>query len=335
MRTVVGAAIGCLCLLYAGELSAERPEPDEMEPIVLALDALRAAPESMPEPEKAEAPDEPPVPALIDPASAARMLHSIAPTSATCEAGALCQLGGRSYRFQPPSGWDGETPLPVLIHFHGRKRNSAHPLKNPRVAGPADDLGVLLIAPDGVDKDWFAGPDQWRDVAFVDALARDAARHVPIDRDRVFLSGFSNGGAMAARIACARGSAFAGYLPIAGYIRGGATSDCVVDAPRVLEVQGTTDQVYKPLPVGLGKVPRAVADEAYPFWRSVGRCDDAPEAEAFHVYECRYWRGCDGPRDDGEVGLCLHRYGHLLPKSWLPFALAKLLRDTEQATPAP
>ncbi|MBX2856541.1 MAG: hypothetical protein KTR21_16255 [Rhodobacteraceae bacterium] len=240
-----------------------------------------------------------------------------APTQpASCKSGEICRIGLRSYRYQTPEGWDGKTPLPVLIHYHGRKRNSAHVLRNPKVADPAHTHGALLVAPDGIDGDWAHQGDEQRDVLLTDLIVADLQRRLPINRDRVILSGFSNGGAMAARVACARGDAYFGYLPIAGDLRTTEPTDCVGGPARVLQVHGRTDVVYKP---PLGKSP----PKDLPFWRQLSGCQETPDARKdFHVYQCRFWSSCDGV---GAAGVCLHKYGHILPKSWLPFALGRML----------
>ena len=234
----------------------------------------------------------------------------------SCETGALCRIGLRSYRYQTPEGWNGKTPLPVLIHFHGRKRNSGHVLRNPKVAAPANEHGAVLVAPDGVDGDWAHQGGDLRDVLLTDLIVADLQKRLPIDRDRVILSGFSNGGAMAARVACERGEAYAGYLPIAGDLRTAQPSECEGGPARVLQVHGRTDVVYKP-PLG----QKSAQDLA--FWRDLSGCRETPDTRKdFHVYQCRFWSSCEG---GGAAGVCLHKYGHILPKSWLPFALGRML----------
>lgn len=240
-----------------------------------------------------------------------------------CGPNTACTLGQRRYWFQPPDSWDGVTPLPVLLHFHGRKRNGAHVLKNPKVADPANQHGVVLVAPDGVEGDWSFDSSDPRDVVLTDAILADLPNHLPIDRSRVFLSGFSNGAAMASRVACDRGDAYAGYLPIAGFLRGTAPEDCTGGPANVLEVHGRTDAVYK--------APRHKQTEAsdYVFWRETASCAPAAsQSKSFHVYQCSTWSDC---APGGRYAICLHKYGHILPKSWLPYALGQLLRDAPLA----
>ena len=133
-----------------------------------------------------------------------------------CGGAEVCSIEGREYHAAPPPNWDGVTPLPVLLHFHGWGRRSSGVLKNQRVANAAADAGALLIAPQGQGKSWrfWRGPSDDSDFA-LDVLA-DAAKRWPIDRARVIVSGFSYGGAMAWRMACDKGDVVKAYLPIAG-----------------------------------------------------------------------------------------------------------------------
>lgn len=248
-----------------------------------------------------------------------------------CRPGAPCRIGDRTYRYQTPPGWDGVTPLPVLVHFHGRHRTARHVLRNRKVAAAAAEHGFILAAPDGVDGNWRfddahqrgrADAPEADDVAMLDALIADLARHVQIQRDRVVLSGYSHGAAVVSRIACDRGARYAAYLPIAGHLRGEPPHACAdAGAARVMQVHGATDAVYAP--------PLATDESAHPdydpadfaFWRTASKCGPMVEERRFHVYVCRFWRGC---APGGEATLCMHRYGHILPKSWLPFALGEL-----------
>lgn len=245
-----------------------------------------------------------------------------------CGADGVCRVvaGGwdRTYRIRlpmaGPGGWDGVSALPVLLHFHGRYRNAAHVLKNSKLTKAADQFGVALVAADGIEGDWSVAKAANRDVLLADAIAADLPKRVAIDPRRIILSGFSNGGAVVSRIACDRGGAFAGYLPIAGHLRPKHEQDCIGGA-RVLQVHGLKDAVY-PVPLG---PDRAAASDDFPFWRLANRTAAEPvDRIKRHIYRCRWWRGADGDRG-AEVGLCLHRFGHIQPRSWFPLALERLI----------
>jgi len=108
-----------------------------------------------------------------------------------CEGQDACQLGDRSYHLLAPQDWDGTTPLPVQLHFHGWGRQGTLIVKHSRIAGAASPRGVLLLAPNGLGKTWdFWGPGS-RDTDFAAAVIEDAAKRYPIDRENIFVSGYS------------------------------------------------------------------------------------------------------------------------------------------------
>lgn len=225
-----------------------------------------------------------------------------------------CEIGERSYRALPPPDWDGQTPLPVLLHFHGWGRQGKGVIANPRIADAANAAGMLLIAPNGLGKSWDFWREESRDIPFAEAVLGDAAKRWPIDRARVLVSGFSYGAAMAWRLACARGSGFAfAYLPIAGTLRGQERIACYGPA-RVVAVHGLKDTVMD-LPRGPGgDVSAGVA-----LWRRVNAVAEPPAESREDDYTCRDWQGL------APVRLCTHAGGHWIPKDWLARILPELL----------
>ena len=234
-----------------------------------------------------------------------------------------CRLEDRTYRAQTPSTWDGKSALPVLLHFHGWGRTGLGVLRNKRIAQAANRHGVLLLAPDGLGKSWSFWGRSDRDVRFVDAVIEDAKRRWPIDAGRVLISGFSYGGAMAWRVACARGDRYAGYLSIAGTLWNAEDEMCDGGPVRLLHVHGLKDNVMD-LPLGPEDDDPL---HSMTVWRRTNDCGDAPdrvleERAGTARYQCHYWDGCGGPA----LGICLHPSGHHIPKTWLDKALPKLLK---------
>lgn len=240
------------------------------------------------------------------------LIVTAAPAHA-CGGEGACQVGERSYRAKAPAVWDGVSPLPVLLHFHGWGRQGVNVLRNTRIAEPAARNGLLLIAPDGLGKSWSFWGENSRDVDFVDRVLADAARRWPIDRARVYVSGFSYGGAMAWRLACQRGDAFAGYLPIAGGLWRQSDVDCAGPV-RLAHVHGLDDTVYG-LPIG----PFDEIEDGVLLWRRMNQVAEPPEIKAHARYTCRIWAA--------DLTLCTHDGGHFIPKDWLGWMLPRMMRD--------
>ena len=82
----------------------------------------------------------------------------------------------------------------MLLHFHGWKRQGTLIVRHGRISGATRRRGVLLLAPNGRNRTWdFRDPDS-ADVDFATAVIEDAARRYPIDRSRIYVSGYSYGG---------------------------------------------------------------------------------------------------------------------------------------------
>ncbi|MEO1613436.1 MAG: polyhydroxybutyrate depolymerase, partial [Pseudomonadota bacterium] len=223
------------------------------------------------------------------------------------------------YHAAPPPEWDGESALPVLLHFHGWGRRSSGVLKNQRVAGPSAANGVLLLAPQGLGRSWSFWSEDSRDSEFALAVIEDAATRWNIDRSRVFISGFSYGGAMAWRMACDKGAVAAKFLPIAGSLWSGDREDCA-EPVALSHVHGLTDTVMD-YPFG----PNGEEDGAVSLWLRENHCGAEPdEVEVVDRFQCRRWTSCGGP----PVELCTHPSGHFIPKTWLGYALPRALAES-------
>ncbi len=117
-----------------------------------------------------------------------------------------------------PRQLDPETPVPLLIVLHGRG-SSAEPLE--KLWRPeARRLGAVLVTPQGLEP--YAEGFQWGTVSETEqqvlaAIAYAEARY-PIDRRRILLTGFSQGGGRSIAIALRRPELFAGVIVIASAI---------------------------------------------------------------------------------------------------------------------
>ncbi|MEM7615507.1 MAG: polyhydroxybutyrate depolymerase, partial [Pseudomonadota bacterium] len=136
-----------------------------------------------------------------------------------CTGQTPCVLGERSYHVREPDGWDGVTPMPVMLHFHGWARQGTLVVKHGRIATATAPKGVLLLAPNGRRKTWDFWSSDSADVPFARAVLEDAAKRYPIDPENIFISGYSFGSAMAWRFVCEDGADIKALLAVAGTLR--------------------------------------------------------------------------------------------------------------------
>lgn len=239
-----------------------------------------------------------------------------------CAAQVPCPLGDRSYHLLPPDDWDGVTPLPVLLHFHGWGRQGTLIVKHGRIAGATRPRGVLLLAPNGLGKTW----DFWRpespDSAFAAAVIEDAAARFPIDRDRIFVSGYSYGSAMAWRFACDKGADVRALLAVSGTLDQRESCDTAPDEIR--HVHGTRDTVMA-FPFGPD------GDTTYPvaLWRQHHGCSNPSGTATYATTEKdRFERVIWGECSTGRVVLDVHKRGHFIPRGWFAYQLDELLSSS-------
>lgn len=154
-------------------------------------------------------------------------------------------VGGveRTFRVATPDGWDGQTPLPLVLALHPFGSNGDAFLRSSGWLEVSDRHRVMVVSPDGSRRagasgfNWNSytfdgsGPD---DLGFLAALPAEVARRWSVASTRVYVTGFSNGAMMASTLACARPRLFAAYAPVSGgwlSAYGGSEAPCTPDAP--------------------------------------------------------------------------------------------------------
>ncbi|WP_025054885.1 alpha/beta hydrolase family esterase [Sulfitobacter noctilucicola] len=241
----------------------------------------------------------------------------------TCHGTNACTLGERSYHIKLPDDWDGQSALPVLLHFHGWGRQGDLIVNHQRISGHTRRRGVLLIAPNGENRTWDFWREDSRDTVFAAAVIEHVAERFPIDRAQIYVSGYSYGSAMAWRYACDNGDGVAALLAISGTLS--QDENCAQAPQEIRHVHGMADTVMY-FPVGPG------GDVAHPvrLWRDTLGCGMADHTGPWQAVEWltldrRTW-DCDG----GRVTLDIHPGGHFIPHGWIGWQLDQLMGRVPQ-----
>lgn len=133
--------------------------------------------------------------------------------------------GIRRYAMLAPSGVTPATALPVLLAIHGGGGTARNLASTSLLSTLAQTRKVLVVYLEGTGliQTFNAGSccgsaqaNQVDDVAYVRAVLDDLAARDSLDPSRVYAAGFSNGGMMAHRLACALSDRLAGIAAIAG-----------------------------------------------------------------------------------------------------------------------
>lgn len=116
----------------------------------------------------------------------------------------------RAYRLHVPAKVKkADTPIPLVICFHGGG-GTAEVASRMGWTPLADRENFVVVYPEGLNKHWNDGRDSQKfaeqdarvdDVVFVVALLEKLKTELPIDSERVFVTGASNGGFFSQRMA--------------------------------------------------------------------------------------------------------------------------------------
>ncbi len=114
----------------------------------------------------------------------------------------------RSYRLYVPDG-GGNAARPLIVALHGGFGTGKNMEELTGLDLVGGNAGFVIAYPDGVGRSWNAGSccgpalkKSIDDVGFLKAMVADIGRRTPIDTQRVYGTGFSNGAMMVHRVAC-------------------------------------------------------------------------------------------------------------------------------------
>jgi polyhydroxybutyrate depolymerase len=223
----------------------------------------------------------------------------------------------RSYEIHVPPSYDGVTPLPLVLSFHGFTSSGLGQQALTGMDGLADREGFLVIYPNGLNASWNAGvccgqsaESNIDDVGFARALINDMGARGCIDRLRVYATGMSNGGFFSHRLACEAADVIAAVAPVASVI-GIDDAACTPARPiPLIQFNGTGDPLVSYDGGGLSGSPGAEATTAG--WRNRNGCVGEPVVSYQNGdATCETVERCEG---DASVTLCtIEGGGHCWP----------------------
>jgi polyhydroxybutyrate depolymerase len=218
----------------------------------------------------------------------------------------VLSAGGLSRTFvhYAPANLSANEPAPVVIVAHGWLQTGQAMYDLAQYQKVADREGFVLMYPDGEPASvgpWNVGVGACPstllvlptatgdDQVFIDAMLDFADADQCVDRQHVFVTGFSMGGYFTNETGCLRSS-----IAAIGPHSGGShelTACPVVHKPVIL-FHGTSD----------GLIPVACGTEARERWVAHNGCSTEVESVAVKGGHCEYSKGCP---TDGQVALCL------------------------------
>lgn len=149
-------------------------------------------------------------------------------------------VGGstRSYQKYVPANLGENRPL--LISCHGMNQDAGYQSGMLQIESVADTAKFVTVFPQGINKAWDISGDT--DIEFVKAIIDKMANDYKIDRNRVYLSGFSMGGMFTYHCMNRIADIIAAFAPISGYPMGGMEFTSSRPIP-IIHTHGTGDDV--------------------------------------------------------------------------------------------
>ena len=157
----------------------------------------------------------------------------------------------REYLLYIPNAYDGATPAPLMLNFHGFGGSASEFMKEADMRSLAESNGFILAYPQGSCSEGFS---HWNpcpleesnksdadDFGFVEALISEISRQYNVDQMRVYAAGYSNGGMMAYGLANYNSQLIAAVASVSGTML-----DCIGNTEHpmpVLHLHGTSDAV--------------------------------------------------------------------------------------------
>jgi uncharacterized repeat protein (TIGR02059 family) len=160
-----------------------------------------------------------------------------------------------------PSGIEQNRPL--VISMHGRSQTMYDQKNQTQFESVARDNNFVLVYPNAIDKSW----QLWgtTDVDFILAIIDEMYNRYKIDRDRVYLSGFSMGGMMTYYAATQIADKIAAFAPVTGFLMGGPNTNSSRPIP-IIHVHGEGDDF----------VPYSRVQECMDAWITRNGCPTTP-----------------------------------------------------------
>ena len=150
----------------------------------------------------------------------------------------------RTYNVYAPNNLGENRPLLIFCHGYGQDANWMQytEFKNDNVSMEAvcDTAKFVVVFPNGINKAWDISGNS--DINFIKAIIDKMATQHKIDRNRVYLGGFSMGGMLTYHAMNKISDLIAAFAPCSGYPMGGATADANARAIPILHIHGTADE---------------------------------------------------------------------------------------------
>lgn len=201
----------------------------------------------------------------------------------------------REYFLYVPDSYNENTEYPVLLNFHGFGGNAKDYINyESDFRDVAEQEGVILVYPQGSllsgFSHWNAAPmaednkSNTDDIGFIELLIRNLQQDLSVDPNRIYATGFSNGGMFSYALGCFTEGLIAGVAAVSGLQLN--LEDCSPSHPiSVLIAHSTSDDV---IPY-TGSSDVASVDETVSFWRTANQTSSEAKESRHNLGDETVW----------------------------------------------
>lgn len=238
----------------------------------------------------------------------------------------------RTYTLVVPESAQSGDRLPLVLLLHGATGDASTILTVSDLAVQANESGFLIAAIEGIDGIYNAGlpgpNSNIDDVGFASAVIDEVSHLTPTDTQRTYAAGFSQGGAMAYRLACQLSDRIAAVMVVSGFISNvdqetnNTFYQCNPSRPvPILHLHGLADTCVRfegGMGTGISDEPRLSIPETIGDWAARNSCsaetetvDEGILGGILDTAQCERQLDC---AQGADVQLCtLDGHGHVWP----------------------
>jgi polyhydroxybutyrate depolymerase len=229
------------------------------------------------------------------------------------------QIGGvmRSYILHVPASYTGQTPVPLVLDWHGILLSSSLQRSVSGFAALSDSQGFIVAFPEGTDTAFNIGKcctssSTVDDLGFAKGLVTKLSQQGCIDLKRVHSVGYSMGGGMSMFLACNASDVFASIATSAFDLQPEVDEPCKPSRPiSVIDFRSTADPIVAYAgakdtipPNGTPTLVTFIGAEATLMkWGALNGCMGSPQPQA---NGCQTYAQCNAGT---EVTLCTKQGG--------------------------
>ena len=200
----------------------------------------------------------------------------------------------RGFQLYVPASLSANVTAPLVVALHGRGSDGMRMEALSELNARADQYHFVVAYPDASDGTWFyprglAGfGDEPDDTAFLLAVIDKLINEPGVDADRVYVTGISNGGFMAQRLACDAPDRIAAMASVAATGFAEMELACNKDMPvAAMFIHGTEDQLVPWKGRAIKNTDGSIQTVTYTMSKTLNLWSD--------------YNGCEGNLSQGEI----------------------------------